>query len=60
MSEIKKNNVPQEINEDELDLVAGGAYTEEEWNNMTVEERQAAQQRSLIAKFITKTACEMD
>ena len=56
----KKVVAPQEINDEELDLVAGGAYTEEEWAAMSVEERQAAQQRSLIAKFITKTTCEMD
>ena len=58
--EEKKINVPEEINDEELDLVAGGAYTQEQWNAMSTEERQAAQQRSLIAKFITKTTCEMD
>lgn len=60
MSEIKKNNVPQEIMDDELDLVAGGAYTEEEWAAMSTEERRAAQDRSLMAKLITKTPCELD
>ena len=59
MSEIKKP-VPEEIKDDELDMVAGGAYSVEEWNAMSTEERQAAQQRSLIAKFVTKTACELD
>lgn len=59
MSELNKNNVPQEINEEELDLVAGGAYTNEEWAAMTVEERRAAQQRSIRAKLLGKT-CEMD
>ncbi len=49
-----------ELNDEVLDAVAGGAYTTEEWNAMTVEERQAAQQRSLIAKYVTKTPCEMD
>lgn len=49
-----------ELNDDILDAVAGGAYTEEEWAAMTVEERQAAQQRSLIAKYVTHTVCEMD
>ncbi|MDO4748161.1 MAG: hypothetical protein Q4A12_03185 [Eubacteriales bacterium] len=49
-----------ELNDDVLDAVAGGAYTEEEWAAMTVEERQAAQQRSLIAKYVTHTVCEMD
>ena len=60
MSELKKNGVPVEIDEEELDLVAGGAYTVEEWNNMSTEERKAAQQRSLLAKLVTKTACELD
>ena len=59
MSEIKKNNVPQEINEEELDLVAGGAYTQEEWNAMSTAERQAAQQRSIRA-IMRKQPCEME
>ena len=58
MSEEKK--IPQELSEEELDMVDGGAYSVEEWNKMSTEERKAAQQRSLIAKFVTKTACEMD
>ena len=49
-----------ELPDDILDEVAGGAYTEEEWKNMTVEERQAAQQRSLLAKLIFHTPCELD
>ena len=49
-----------ELHDDVLDAIAGGAYTEEEWNAMSVEERQAAQQRSLIAKYVTHTVCEMD
>lgn len=49
-----------ELPEEILDEVAGGAYTDEEWWAMTTEERQAAQQRSLIAKLVTKTPCEMD
>ena len=60
MSEEKKVVAPVEIEDEELDLVAGGAYTEEEWNKMSTEERKAAQQRSLLAKFVTKTACELD
>lgn len=59
MSEIKKNNVPMEIDEEELDLVAGGAYTQEEWDSMSTAERQAAQQRSIRAK-IRNQSCEMD
>ncbi len=49
-----------ELNDEVLDAVAGGAYTKEEWAAMTVEERQMAQQRSLIAKYVTHTPCEMD
>ncbi|MBQ7850786.1 MAG: hypothetical protein IJ343_13760 [Clostridia bacterium] len=58
MSEIK-NNKPEEIMDDELDLVAGGAYTTEEWNAMSTAERQAAQQRSIRAK-LRNQPCEMD
>lgn len=59
MSEIK-NPVPQEINDDELDLVAGGAYTQEEWNAMSTEERQAAQKRSLaIMRGLVEGKCEL-
>ncbi len=62
LSELQKLAADKgiELPDDILDEVAGGAYSEEEWNNMTVEERQAAQQRSIIAKVITKTPCEMD
>lgn len=49
-----------EIPEEILDAVAGGAYTVEEWNQMSTEERQAAQQRSLIAKFVLGIPCELD
>ncbi len=60
MCEEKKVNVPQEITEDELDMVAGGAYTNEEWNKMTEEERKAAQQRSLaIMRGFVEGKCEM-
>lgn len=57
--EEKKINVPEEINDEELDLVAGGAYTQEEWNAMTTEERRAAQQRSRMAKRQGQP-CELD
>ena len=62
LSEIQKLATDKglELPDEILDEVAGGAYSEEEWANMTVEERQAAQQRSLIAKLITKTPCELD
>ena len=48
--------LPDEI----VEAIAGGAYTEEEWNAMSAEERQAAQQRSIVAKLITKTPFELD
>ena len=49
-----------ELPDDILDAVAGGAYTEEEWNAMSTEERQEAQKRSLLAKLILNTVCELD
>ncbi len=62
LSEIKKvateNGV--ELTDDILDEIAGGAYTQEEWLSMTVEERQEAQRRSLLAKLVLKQPCEMD
>ena len=49
-----------ELPDDILDEVAGGAYTQEEWNNMSEEERKAAQKRSLLAKLVLKKPCELD
>ena len=49
-----------ELPEEILDAVAGGAYSVEEWNAMSTEERQAAQQRSVVAKVILKIPCELD
>lgn len=48
--------LPDEI----VEAIAGGAYTEEEWFAMSTEERQAAQQRSLIAKLVLQQPCELD
>jgi len=48
-----------ELSEEELELIAGGAYTYEEWYAMTVEERKAAQKRS-FAKRILQMECELD
>ena len=50
----------QELPEEILDAVAGGAYTEEEWFAMSTEERQAAQQRSILNKMILNLPCELD
>ena len=49
-----------ELPEEILDAVAGGAYSVEEWNQMSTEERRAAQDRSLIAKLILEQPCELD
>ena len=59
MMDKKVNENVQEIKDDELDLVAGGAYTTEQWNSMTTAERQAAQQRSIRA-ILRKQPCEME
>ena len=48
-----------ELSDDILDAIAGGAYTVEEWNAMSTEEREAAQRRSIIAKML-KEECELD
>lgn len=48
-----------ELPEEILDAVAGGAYTVEEWNAMSTEEREAAQMRSVIAILI-KAPCELN
>lgn len=60
MCEEKKVNVPQEITEDELDMVAGGAYSREEWSKMSDEEREAAMMRSVMAKHVLNVTCELD
>lgn len=49
-----------ELPDDIAETVAGGEYTDEEWNNMSAEERKAAQRRSLVARLITFTPCELD
>lgn len=51
MSEEKIKKVPvnqEEIADDELDQVAGGKYTQAEWNSMSKAEREAAQRTSAI------------
>lgn len=62
LSEIQKLSAEHgfELSDEVLDAVAGGAYSEEEWFQMSKEERQAAQQRSLLAKLVLKTPCELD
>lgn len=58
MSEdIKK--VPEELTDEDVESVAGGAYTSEEWKAMTKEERKAAQARS-VAAWEKKLPCELD
>ena len=46
MSE-KKVNVPQEIKDEELDVVAGGIFSTATWDTMSREEKTAAQNESL-------------
>ena len=59
--EVKKyaeeNNI--ELTEEMLDAIAGGAYSQEEWDNMTVEERQAAQIASVLAR-VRQMPCALD
>ena len=48
-----------ELPEEILDAVAGGAYSVEEWNQMSTEERQEAQRRSVLARLLD-APCELD
>lgn len=48
-----------ELPEEILDAVAGGAYSVEEWNAMSTEERQEAQRRSVLARLLD-APCELD
>lgn len=58
MSEdIKK--VPDEVKDEDLEFVAGGAYTYEQWKALTDEQKLAAQARSQAAKG-QKKPCELD
>lgn len=52
LEELKKEAAAAgiELTEELLDSVAGGAYSQQEWEEMTVEERQAAQIASVIAR----------
>lgn len=59
MSEDIKKVAPQELSDEDIDMVAGGAYTVEEWDAMTVEEKQAAQRRSRLAQR-RGMICELD
>lgn len=43
--EMKKVNAKVELNDDELDMVAGG-YSQETWEKMTPDERKKAYQES--------------
>ena len=61
LEELKKQAAIEgiEITDDMLVEIAGGAYTDEEWNNMTTEERQAAQISSILARY-RKQPCSLD
>ena len=54
-----KNNEGFEIDDFQLELVAGGVYTYEEWKAMTTEERMEATNRSEYARSQGKY-CELD
>lgn len=41
MSEIKKNNVPEEILDEELEGIAGGITYPSDWNSLTIEQKRA-------------------
>lgn len=56
MSEEKKRT---ELEVDDLDMVAGGRYSREEWLAMSPEERAAAQARSTNARRLGNP-CELD
>lgn len=56
--DIKK--VPDELKDEELDLVAGGIYTKEEWDAMTPAERNAAQVNSIkLCQVGKKSECKL-
>ncbi|MBQ6267590.1 MAG: hypothetical protein IJK64_07455 [Clostridia bacterium] len=61
LEELKKEAAAAgiELTEELLDSVAGGVYSKEEWEAMTVEERQAAQIASVIARSNGKP-CALD
>lgn len=56
MEDMKK----YELNDEELDSIAGGVYPKELWTVMTTEERQAAQTESNIADLTKSGPCKMD
>lgn len=62
IEEIKKYAAEEgiDLSEDVLEAIAGGKYSDEEWSKMTEDERIAAQDRSVIAKFVLHIECEMD
>lgn len=61
LEELKKEAAEAgvELTEDMLDGVAGGVYSKEEWEAMTVEERQAAQIMSVLARY-RGIHCDLD
>lgn len=58
MSE-KKVNVPQEIKDEELDVVAGGITYPSDWDSLTVEQRRARLVMSQRKRELNQL-CEFD
>ena len=61
MEEIRKDTDNQrvEIDEEMLDFVAGGVYSQEEWAAMSVEERMEAWRISKINR-LKHVYCQLD
>ena len=52
-------DINEEMDDDFFEIIAGGIYTEEEWKNMTMEERKEAW---LVSKMnrIKHEYCQLD
>ena len=60
MSEdLNKVTGKTELSDEDLEWVAGGVYSQEEWYAMSTAERRAAQLRSLKARAASEP-CELD
>lgn len=59
MSELNKNNVPLEIDEEELELVAGGVTYPDDWNSIPIEEKRNRMLMSVRLRQLNRP-CEFD
>ena len=61
LEELKKlaDEKGVELSEEDLEAIAGGMYSREEWKKMTPEERRKAQERSAAARVLG-IPCELD